>query len=239
MDLAAVTRLAQKAADSVVSMGVSLGRSSVPGREGQGEPFPNDEAEFGMGMDTPSISSNFTHTHKLPMYLGIHNEPGVIREKLGSLEKTVSVMLQALLKPFSTTWYPKPGNRVALLVNNLGGLSLLELNVILDEVIRQVTNVGLQIQYTLADSLVSSLDGPGFSITLLNLDDEIEGLLQAPTDAPYWPRNVHRHASSTAAGRCLQQENPAETSAKDFSGSIQGKLKSRNILTSNIAQQLT
>ncbi|CRG84247.1 dihydroxyacetone kinase [Talaromyces islandicus] len=199
MDLAAVTRVAQKAADSVVSMGVSLGRSSVPGREAQGEPFPNDEMEFGMG---------------------IHNEPGVVREKLGSLDKTVSVILQALLKPFPTRWYPKPRDTVTLLVNNLGGLSLLELNVILDEVITQVTNAGLNIQYVLADSLVSSLDGPGFSITLLNLDEELERLLQAPTDAPSWPRNVHPYASSTAAGRCLQQETPAGGAVKDFSGGI-------------------
>jgi dihydroxyacetone kinase len=50
MDLTAVTRVAQKAADSVVSMGVSLGRSSVPGREAQQEAFPDDEMEFGMGI---------------------------------------------------------------------------------------------------------------------------------------------------------------------------------------------
>lgn len=146
-----------------------------------------------------------------------------MREKLGSLEKTVSVMLQALLKPFPTTWYPKSGEKVALLVNNLGGLSLLELNAILDEVIRQVTNAGLQIQYTLADSLLSSLDGPGFSITLLNLDEEIDGFIQASTDAPSWPRNVHRHASSTAAGRCLQQETSTGKSAEDFTKGIQGE----------------
>lgn len=55
MDLATVTRIAQKAADSVVSMGVSLGRSSVPGREVQEEAFPDNEMEFGMGMEMLSI----------------------------------------------------------------------------------------------------------------------------------------------------------------------------------------
>jgi dihydroxyacetone kinase len=56
MDLAAVTRVAQKAADSVVSMGVSLGRSSVPGREAHQEAFPDDVMEFGMGIQTLSSS---------------------------------------------------------------------------------------------------------------------------------------------------------------------------------------
>lgn len=136
-------------------------------------------------------------------------------------------MLQALLKP-SQTWYPKSGDTVALLVNNLGGLSLLELNVILDETIRQATGAGLKIQYTLADSLVSSLDGPGFSITLLKLDEEIEGLLQASTDAPAWPRNVHPHACSTAAGRCLQQGSSTEKQVEDLAKGIQGKLTIKN-----------
>lgn len=173
-------------------------------------------------------------TRLLIIFLGIHNEAGVVRQKLGPLEKTVSVMLQALLKPFPTTWYPKSGDKVALLVNNLGGLSLLELNAILDEVIRQVTNAGLQIQYTLADSLLSSLDGPGFSITLFNLDDEIENLLKASTNAPSWPRNVHSRASSTAAGRCLQQENSLGKSTESFTKGIQGKLKPRAVHCCNI-----
>jgi dihydroxyacetone kinase len=136
-------------------------------------------------------------------------------------------MLQALLKPFPTTWYPQPGDRVALLANNLGGLSLLELNAILDEVIRQVTDAGLQIQYTLADSLLSSLDGPGFSITFFKLDEEIEGFLQASTNAPSWPRNVHPHAISSAARRCLQQENSTGRSVEEFTKGIQGKLKQK------------
>jgi dihydroxyacetone kinase len=139
-------------------------------------------------------------------------------------------MLQALLRPFPTTWYPQPGNTVALLVNNLGGLSLLELNAILDEVIRQVADAGLQIQYTLADSLLSSLDGPGFSITLFKLDEEIEGFLQASTDAPSWPRNVHPHACSTAANRCLQQESSTGKSVEEFTRGIQGKLRRKTTL---------
>jgi hypothetical protein len=139
-------------------------------------------------------------------------------------------MLQALLRPFPTTWYPQPGNTVALLVNNLGGLSLLELNAILDEVIRQVADAGLQIQYALADSLLSSLDGPGFSITLFKLDEEIEGFLQASTDAPSWPRNVHPHACSTAASRCLKQESFTGKSVEEFTRGIQGKLKQKTTL---------
>ncbi|RHZ59806.1 uncharacterized protein CDV56_106745 [Aspergillus thermomutatus] len=164
-DLARVTHLAQTVADSLVTVGVSLDRCSVPQRADQ-ESLPFGELEYGMG---------------------IHNEPGVQRSAIPSLQETVSNVLRMLTRPSSQRWYPQQRQEMALMVNNLGGLSILELNVIADELACQLRHENFRIKRIVSGTFVPSLDAPGFSVTLLGLDEEIDELLGAPTTAPAWP----------------------------------------------------
>lgn len=76
------------------------------------------------------------------------------------------------------------------MVNNLGGLSVLETSVVVGETVRQLRCRGLRISRLMTGTFLSSLDGPGFSISLLALDGEIRELLDSPTDAPAWPHDV-------------------------------------------------
>ncbi|KAM5354456.1 hypothetical protein ACJ41O_001105 [Fusarium nematophilum] len=168
-----VTAVANKAASQMATVAASLDRCSVPGRANQ-ESLPGDVLEFGMG---------------------IHNEPGVRREQIPSLEDTVGKALSILFTPKAGMWQPEAGQRVALMVNNLGGLSVLELGVVADEVVRQLGKKDVSIGRSLVGTFVTSLDGPGFSVTLLKIDDELEGLLDAPTTAPAWPRSIHGWAT--------------------------------------------
>ncbi len=173
----------------------SLDRCSVPGRANQ-EALPQNQLEFGMG---------------------IHNEPGVMRENVSSLESTVKKVLDMIFTPKPNMWHPQPGLRVALMINNLGGLSVLELSVIVDEVARQMGNQGIKIERSLAGTFVTSLDGPGFSVTVLQLDDELEELLDAPTTAPAWPRSIHGLATDaeTVAGRVTKYMNGIDSDGKE------------------------
>ncbi|RFN44457.1 dak2-dihydroxyacetone kinase [Fusarium flagelliforme] len=168
--VAAVTR---KAASQMATVAASLDRCSVPGRTKQ-EGLPHDQLEFGMG---------------------IHNEPGFQREEISSLETTVKKTLDMMFTPKEHMWQPEKGQRVALMVNNLGGLSVLELGVVADEVVTQLLQKDVRIERSLVGTFVTSLDGPGFSVTLLSLDDELTKLLDAPTTAPAWPRSIHRWAT--------------------------------------------
>ena len=76
------------------------------------------------------------------------------------------------------------------MINNLGGLSVLELNVIAEEVTQQLLNTGFDIRRMLVGTFVTSLDGPGFSVTVLKLQPDFENLLNAKTAAPAWPNLV-------------------------------------------------
>lgn len=168
-----VVAVAKKAASQMATVAASLDRCNVPGRANQ-ESLPVDQLEFGMG---------------------IHNEPGVKREKIPSLETTVEKALDIMFTEKANMWQPKTGQRVALMVNNLGGLSVLELGIIADEVVSQLGSRDIKIARSLVGTFVTSLDGPGFSVTLLELDEELEELLDAPTTAPAWPRSIYGWAT--------------------------------------------
>ena len=157
----------------MATVAASLDRCSVPGRTKQ-EGLPHDQLEFGMG---------------------IHNEPGVKREDISSFDTTVKKTLDMIFTPKEHMWQPEKGQRVALMVNNLGGLSVLELGVVADEVVSQLLQKDVRIERSLVGTFVTSLDGPGFSVTLLSLDDELTELLDAPTTAPAWPRSIRGWAT--------------------------------------------
>jgi triose/dihydroxyacetone kinase / FAD-AMP lyase (cyclizing) len=93
-----------------------------------------------------------------------------------------------LLKKRATGWQPKYEDTIGVLVNNLGGLSVLEQQVIAEEILQQLGKVFVSISRVIIGTYVTSLNGPGFSLTLLKLDDEITTFLDAPTTAPAWPQ---------------------------------------------------
>lgn len=119
---------------------VSLNRCIVPKRVTR-ELLPYDEIEFGMN-ESSLLNTNIFGSRELTsfprMSTGIHNEPVVARSKLQSLEVTVSTLLTTILAPKPDIWHPIVGQPVAVIVNNLGGLSPLEISVIAEEVHRQL-----------------------------------------------------------------------------------------------------
>lgn len=198
MGLPEVTALAKRTASQMATVAVSFDRCNVPGRSHQ-EPLPADQLEFGMG---------------------IHNEPGVKRETIDNLQVTVQKLLDIMFKPKPGMWHPQNEHHVALMINNLGGLSVLELEVIAEEVSRQIDQKGVRIAKRLVGTFVTSLDGPGFSITLLQLDDQLEEMLDAPTTASAWPCFIS--ASTPSRETKTEQVSNHETVSSLRSG-ITGK----------------
>ncbi len=76
------------------------------------------------------------------------------------------------------------------MINNLGGLSVLELHIVADEILRQLGNQIPKIRRVFMGTFVTALDGPGVSVTLLKLDSELQTLLDAPTAVNAWPKSA-------------------------------------------------
>lgn len=155
---------------------------------------------------------------------GIHNEPGL--KELSPIpppEELVSGLLRYLLDPDDPERsYIKyaSSDETALLINNFGGMSVFEL-----EALSTITLQRLKQDWSIVPSRLfvstfeSSLNGPGWSISLLNLSglsretsvpaDTIRQFLDSETDAPAWPKNGYARApnsdSSTSATRTVQE----------------------------------
>jgi triose/dihydroxyacetone kinase / FAD-AMP lyase (cyclizing) len=132
--------------------------------------------------------------------MGIHNEPGserVTTDLVGLVKKMLAQLLNTNDKDRAFSDIQK-GDEVVLLVNNLGGVSVLELGGITDEVVGQLRESwGIEPVRILAGTFMTSLNGLGFSVSLLKLKDTGLGkgrsmleLLDAPAEAVGWSAAV-------------------------------------------------
>lgn len=178
-----MTRIAQLIADNTVSVGSSLSHVHVPGRrEPEDDELKESEVEIGMG---------------------IHNEAGSERKKT-DLPGLVKTMLSHSLntadqdRSFSKI---TGKDEVILLVNNLGGVSPLELGGITNEVVEQLSNeFKIKSVRILSGTFMTSLNGLGFSISLLRVADtgsagaSMLELLDAPAEASGWSAAISSSA---------------------------------------------
>ncbi|KAI4122147.1 MAG: hypothetical protein LQ347_006605, partial [Umbilicaria vellea] len=170
--------------DNVVSVGASLSRVHVPGRAV--EEAKEEEERLGLGW--------------VEIGMGIHNEPGCekVQEDLpGLVKKMLAQMLDPNDKDRAYVNIQKSDETV-LLINNFGGISNLELGAITCEVVTQLRrDYDLKPLRVVAGTLNGSLNGLGFSISVLKLGDTGLGagksmleLLDAPAEAIGWPRSI-------------------------------------------------
>lgn len=112
--------------------------------------------------------------------IGIHGEPGRRREPLGSATEIAKIMVEAVLSDLE----PASGAKVLPFVNGMGGTPELELYVLYGEVERELKAAGLEPVRRLVGSYITSLEMAGASLTLLQLDDELTSLWDAPVNTP-------------------------------------------------------
>ncbi|GAO51173.1 dihydroxyacetone kinase Dak1 [Saitoella complicata NRRL Y-17804] len=174
--LDAVHKIAQRVNNSLVTAGVSLDRCHVPGRpHSDTDSLPKEEAELGMG---------------------IHNEPGVKRlSPIPAAEDLASDILKMLLDPNDPERAYVPfaaSDATVLMVNNLGGTSVLELSAFASTVIAALDSQwGIKPVRVLVGTYMTSLDAPGVSVTLLNCGtgpgaQQLLDLIDLPVRVPGW-----------------------------------------------------
>lgn len=113
--------------------------------------------------------------------IGIHGEPGRRRAKQVTANEVVSLLLDAVVSdlPFQA------GDRVALMINGLGGTPIGELYLLYGVAHEQLARQGIQVARSYVGEYCTSLEMAGASLTLVRLDDELLDLLLAPAEIPY------------------------------------------------------
>ena len=161
LSLAQVRDEAQAAADNLASMGLSLTPCIVPAAGKPGFELGEDEVEFG---------------------LGIHGESGVHRGRIAPVDEMLAELLDRIVRYGG---YAK-GEKVALLVNGLGGTPALELAIVTRYALRRLGELGMDVRASLSGTFLSALEMAGCSLSLLRLDETRAERLLAPSAAPAW-----------------------------------------------------
>lgn len=191
--LAEVARLARAAAAEVGSMGVALGSCTLPA---VGRPsFELAETEIELG-------------------LGIHGEPGVQKAAMERVEILVDRLLDIIVRDRAFA----SGTRLALLANGLGSTPPMELAIVARDALRHLHARGFVVARAWSGTLLSALDMPGFSLSLMRVDDARLALLDAATDAPAWP-GPGRVASPAASAASSAPREAAAANATQGRGS--------------------
>ncbi|EFN51059.1 hypothetical protein CHLNCDRAFT_28367 [Chlorella variabilis] len=208
--LAEVTAAAEATISRVGSMGASLTGCTLFGQP-KSDRWAAREVELG---------------------LGVHGEPGTYREKLSTPRQLARLCCTLSPSPICVP-HLGAGERVALLVNNLGSTTALEMHVAAHAAAQLVqSQLHVELERLYCGRFMTSLDMHGLSITLLRLDDATLELLDAPTKAPAWPSTPAVYSAAiqllpVPAG--ATDEQVAGRSSAEGPSSEQGQLAHRCI----------
>jgi dihydroxyacetone kinase-like protein len=156
-----VTATAAKAVAQCRTIGVALSPCQIPGASKPTFDIGPDEIEMGMG---------------------IHGEPGIWRDKLRPADRIADEMLERLL----ADPVEHPSKRVSVLVNSLGASPLEELFILYRRIAGQLAEQGFTIVQPMVGHYATSMEMAGCSVSILFLDEELEELLGAPAECPFW-----------------------------------------------------
>ena len=165
------------------SMGMAITSCIVPAAGKPTFDLPDDEMEIG---------------------IGIHGEPGQVREKMATADEITKRMTLEILEDgaYSRTvrefdrengeWVDielvdpvfEEGDKVIAFVNSMGGTPVSELYAVYRKVDEVCKEFGVEIVRNLIGPYITSLEMQGMSITLLKADDEILKFWDAPVNTP-------------------------------------------------------
>ena len=153
--LAEVKAVGEKVNSVTRTMGIALTACTPPAKGSPLFELGDDEIEVGVG---------------------IHGEPGRRRAKMVSANEIVDELLGAVVPDLPYV----SGDRVALMINGLGGTPISELYLLYGIAAEKLAAQGITVAKSYVGEYCTSLEMAGASLTLVKLDDEIEALLEAP-----------------------------------------------------------
>ncbi|WP_077614951.1 dihydroxyacetone kinase subunit DhaK [Caenibacillus caldisaponilyticus] len=156
-----VEAVARKVIENVKSMGIALTPCTIPAAGKPGFEIGDDEMEIGMG---------------------IHGEPGIERTKIKTADEIAQLLMDKILPELGLA----AGDKVAVMINGLGGTPLMELYILNRKVAEILAGQNVHVHKTFVGEYMTSLEMAGCSVSVLKLDDQLAELLDAETDAPAW-----------------------------------------------------
>ena len=174
------TVLAEKICGAAAARGYDLGRVAELGRRANG-----NGRSMGMALSSCTVPAAGKPTFELgeseiEMGVGIHGEPGRKRMPLRPVKELAAHMAEAILADLQI----RGGGRVMAMVSGMGGTPLLELYLVYRELELILGARQIAVSRRLVGNYITSLEMAGYSITLLQADDELLSLWDDPVLTP-------------------------------------------------------
>ncbi|EIW70120.1 hypothetical protein TREMEDRAFT_29967 [Tremella mesenterica DSM 1558] len=205
MSFDSLVKLGRSSSSNMGSVCMALDHCHVPGRTGEWQ-IPEGRIEIG---------------------LGLHNETGVFNVAQPSEEEIIKRMLDLILDqddPERAFVKFKPDDQIVLLINNQGGMSMLEMGAVADETLNQLESRGIIPARIFNGPFMGSMNMPGMSISLLNLTnvseecglsiEELLELIDAPHNSPGWPATQNMYPVPDFLARRKREEHFTEVDAE-------------------------
>ena len=156
-----VVRVANKVLDGTRTMGFATSPCIIPEVGAPSFQIADDEIEVGMG---------------------IHGEPGIEVKKMMTANEVADLAVNAILDDLNFSGEGK----FSVLINGLGATPLEEQYIVYNRVSELLKEKGIEVKYPHIGEFATSMEMAGLSITLLELDDELEELLSAIAKTPFY-----------------------------------------------------
>jgi len=161
--LGEVAAITQRFADNMATLAVAARGATHPSTGVEMAELNDDEMEIGMGN---------------------HGEGGGGRQKMKSADDTAEIMLNVLLKDLSV----KPGEKLMLILNNVGATTLMELFIIYRKCEQVLKARDIEIVANHIGTLLTVQEQAGFQMFIARMDNELLRLWNAPCNTPYFKR---------------------------------------------------
>ncbi|NFA61198.1 dihydroxyacetone kinase subunit DhaK [Clostridium sporogenes] len=161
LSLEEVKSMAEKAIANVRSLGFALSSCTVPAKRTPTFQLGEDEIEFGVG---------------------IHGEPGIVRQKIASADELAKKIVHSILKDMKIDG--SNNEEVALLINGFGATPLQELYLFNNSVTAELSKRNIKINRIFVGNYMTSIDMEGASVSIMKLDKELKELLSKESDTP-------------------------------------------------------
>lgn len=165
-DLETVREEANRAAESIGTLGVALTTCTLPGCP------PSDR------LDDSTIEVG----------LGIHGEPGMQqRSPCPAADDLVNLMIETVVRSEDNYLPLASGDQLALLINNLGAVPPMEMHILARRAIEALDHVdGTRVVRVFVGTFMTSLDMFGVSITVMRVSGDQLSRLDAPARCAGW-----------------------------------------------------
>lgn len=147
-----------KMMDSLYSIGMAVQPCMVPTTGNYGFDLGEDEMEIG---------------------IGIHGEKGIYREKIATVDVIADRLLDELFKHTDS-------DNFILMINGMGGTPDSELSIVTKYVMESLEKRDKKVSQLFVGDYMTALDMQGFSLTVVNGDDDLATALDAPTESKHF-----------------------------------------------------